>query len=304
MKSRTVACCLLLSRCICRLRLRRSRPASASRKGRPGFPAARMARVAARTGRGQASRSATATRSWAPATARTGFSPARNTARSTCGRTIRRPTRWKRFSIFATECSTTTTQNEEGFLGLAFHPRYKENGEFFVYYSAKPTKEKPHVTVISRFHVSKDPNRGRSRVARRYLLTIQHRYWNHKGGTIVFGPDGYLYVGLGDGGAFNDPHENGQNLTTLLGKILRIDVDHKDPGMNTRFQKTTHLPIAARKPAARFGPLASATSGGSRSTARTATCGPATWARTRGKKSTSSAAAATTVGASAKACTL
>src|SRR5262249_30634845 len=101
-------------------------------------------------------------------------------------------------------------QNEEGFLGLAFHPRYKENGEFFVYYSAKPTKEKPHMTVNSRFHVSKDPNRADPE-SEEVILTIPQPYWNHKGGTLVFGPDGYLYVGLGDGGAFNDPHGNGQN---------------------------------------------------------------------------------------------
>jgi glucose/arabinose dehydrogenase len=139
-------------------------------------------------------------------------------------------------------------QNEEGFLGMAFHPRYKENGEFFVYYSVKPTKEKPHVTQISRFHVSKDPNRADPN-SEEVLLTIEHGYWNHKGGTIVFGPDGYLYVGLGDGGAFNDPHENGQNLKTLLGKILRIDVDHKDPGKKYSIPKDN--PFADRGAEAR-----------------------------------------------------
>ena len=122
-------------------------------------------------------------------------------------------------------------QNEEGFLGLAFHPKFKENGEFFVYYSIKPTEKDPHVTVVSRFHVSKDdPNRADPN-SEEVLLRISARYWNHKGGTIVFGPDGYLYVGLGDGGFGGDPHGNGQNLKTLLGKILRIDVDHKDPGL-------------------------------------------------------------------------
>src|SRR4029079_10009331 len=122
--------------------------------------------------------------------------------------------------------------NEEGFLGLAFHPKFKENGEFFVYYSAKPTEAEAHRTMISRFHVSKDDPNKADPNSEEVLLKIKQPYWNHKGGTIVFGPDGYLYVGLGDGGLRDDPHGNGQNLNTLLGKILRIDVDHKDPALN------------------------------------------------------------------------
>ena len=59
---------------------------------------------------------------------------------------------------------------------------------------------------------------------------MSHKYWNHDGGTICFGPDGYLYLALGDGGSANDPDKNGQNLGTLLGKMLRLDVGHKDPG--------------------------------------------------------------------------
>ncbi len=122
-------------------------------------------------------------------------------------------------------------QNEEGFLGLAFHPKFKENGQFFVYYTAKPTPENPHLSVISRFSVSKDdPNRGDPN-SEEVIMTIPQPFWNHNGGTLVFGPDGYLYVGLGDGGLRDDPHGNGQNLKTLLGSILRIDVDHKDPGL-------------------------------------------------------------------------
>jgi glucose/arabinose dehydrogenase len=131
----------------------------------------------------------------------------------------------------------TDAQNEEGFLGLAFHPKYKDNGEFFVYYSLKPTKKDPHVTVVSRFKISKDdPNRADPK-SEEVLLRIKHPYWNHKGGTIVFGPDGYLYVGLGDGGARDDPHGNGQNLKAILGKILRIDVDRKDPGLKYAIPK-------------------------------------------------------------------
>ena len=128
-------------------------------------------------------------------------------------------------------------QNEEGFLGLAFHPKFKENGEFFVYYSAKPTPENPHLSVISRFRVSKDdPNRADPK-SEEVLMTIKQPFWNHNGGTLVFGPDGYLYIGLGDGGLRDDPQGNGQNLKALLGKILRIDVDHKAPGLQYAIPK-------------------------------------------------------------------
>jgi glucose/arabinose dehydrogenase len=116
-------------------------------------------------------------------------------------------------------------QNEEGFLGLAFHPRYKENGEFYVYY----TRRKPKLTnVLSRFRVRKDdPNRADS-ASEEELLRFSKPFWNHNGGTICFGPDGFLYVAVGDGGAANDPYNNGQNLGKLFGKVLRLDVDRKD----------------------------------------------------------------------------
>ncbi len=118
-------------------------------------------------------------------------------------------------------------ENEEGLLGMAFHPRYAENGEFFLYYT---TTDAPHTSVISRFRVSQeDPNKADPNFEEE-LLRIPQPYWNHNGGTIIFGPDGYLYIGLGDGGAANDPHGHGQNLKTLLGSILRIDVDRKDSG--------------------------------------------------------------------------
>lgn len=118
-------------------------------------------------------------------------------------------------------------ENEEGFLGLAFHPRYKDNGELYVYYT---TRDTPHTSVISRFRVSKDDANRADPASEEEILRIPQPYWNHNGGTIVFGPDGYLYIGLGDGGKRDDPHGNGQNLGTLLGSILRIDVDHHDQG--------------------------------------------------------------------------
>lgn len=118
-------------------------------------------------------------------------------------------------------------QNEEGLLGLAFHPQYKKTGEFFVFYTPKKSKL---TNVLSRFKVSKDDPDQADPDSEEVLLTIKRPFWNHDGGTICFGPDGFLYVALGDGGSFDDPFKNGQKLTTLLGKILRIDVDGKAEG--------------------------------------------------------------------------
>src|SRR5262249_28263959 len=115
-----------------------------------------------------------------------------------------------------------------GFLGLTFHPQYRKNGEFFVFYTDKKARLE---NVVSRFRVSKDdPNRA-DPASEEELLRIKHPFWNHDGGTICFGPDGYLYVALGDGGAANDPFDHRQNLKSILGKVLRIDVDHKDRGL-------------------------------------------------------------------------
>jgi glucose/arabinose dehydrogenase len=122
-------------------------------------------------------------------------------------------------------------ENEEGLLGLAFHPKFKENGELFVYYTGAYEDEKERKSVISRFRVSKDdPNRV-DPATEEVIMTIGQPFWNHNGGTIIFGPDGYLYIGLGDGGKRADPFDNAQNLSTLLGSILRIDVDRRDEGL-------------------------------------------------------------------------
>jgi len=125
-------------------------------------------------------------------------------------------------------------ENEEGLLGLAFHPKYKQNGQFFLYYT---TSIAPHTSVISRFRTSKsDPNKA-DPTSEEEIMRIKQPFWNHNGGTICFGPDGYLYIGLGDGGKARDPLGAGQNLSMLLGSILRIDIDHKDPGLKYAIPK-------------------------------------------------------------------
>lgn len=110
---------------------------------------------------------------------------------------------------------------EEGLLGLAFHPEYEINGSFYVNYVAP----NPRRTVISQFTVDPtDPDRG-DPTTELILLEFDQPFSNHNGGQLSFGPDGYLYIATGDGGSGGDPLNNGQSLTTLLGKILRIDVN-------------------------------------------------------------------------------
>ncbi len=117
--------------------------------------------------------------------------------------------------------------NEEGLLGLAFHPKFKENGEFFLYYTSKAEE---HLSVISRFKANKE--RTKAEVSsEQVLMTIKQPFWNHNGGTLEFGKDGFLYIALGDGGKGDDPLQAGQDNSTVFGKILRIDVDHKSPGL-------------------------------------------------------------------------
>jgi len=117
-----------------------------------------------------------------------------------------------------------TSGGEKGLLGLAFHPDFFKNRRFFVNYTS-PTGGLR--TVISEFKTGDNPDEADPK-SERILLTIRQPYANHKGGNIVFGPDGYLYIGMGDGGSGNDPHGNGQNLSSLLGKMLRIDVNTKE----------------------------------------------------------------------------
>ena len=114
--------------------------------------------------------------------------------------------------------SIISTGGERGLLGLAFHPNYATNGYFFVNYTNTAGN-----TVIARYSVSANPNVANTTGT--ILMTITQPYSNHNGGSIKFGPDGYLYIGMGDGGSGGDPGNRAQNSTENLGKMLRIDVN-------------------------------------------------------------------------------
>ena len=125
--------------------------------------------------------------------------------------------------------SDISSQGERGLLGLAFHPNYASNGEFFV-----SVTNLDGDSEIRRYTRDTNPDRANSNSAE-VLLTIPQFASNHNGGWIGFGPDGFLYMSSGDGGGGNDPQLNGQDLTTLLGTILRIDVNGDDfPNDNSR----------------------------------------------------------------------
>ena len=126
---------------------------------------------------------------------------------------------------------------ERGLLGLAFHPLYPSNSRFYVFY----TRSGDGALVIAQYRVSADPNMADP--AETVLLTIPHpTNTNHNGGMLAFGSDGYLYIGVGDGGGGNDPSNNAQNIETLLGKILRINVDVSDPGAGTLYSAPADNP--------------------------------------------------------------
>ncbi|WP_345244545.1 PQQ-dependent sugar dehydrogenase [Nibrella saemangeumensis] len=122
--------------------------------------------------------------------------------------------------------SKVASGGEMGLLGLAFHPNFRQNGYFYVNY----TKSNPRETVISRFKASSANASQVDAGSEVVLLTFPQPYSNHNGGKILFGPDGHLYIATGDGGSGGDPQNNGQTRNTLLGKILRIDVNSTEKG--------------------------------------------------------------------------
>lgn len=121
------------------------------------------------------------------------------------------------------ESRVDDAESEQGLLGLAFHPDYANNGHFYVYYTRDPGPGLDH-SRVSRFTVSGDPNLGNP-ASELVLLEFEQPYDNHNAGDLHFGPDGYLYIASGDGGSGGDPGNNAQDPSTLLGKLLRIDVD-------------------------------------------------------------------------------
>lgn len=112
--------------------------------------------------------------------------------------------------------------NEQGLLGLAFDPAFGENGIFYVNYTGRGG-----ATFVSRFQITGEPSQA-DPGSEAVLLSVEQPYANHNGGVIAFGPDDYLYVGLGDGGSAGDPQGNAQNLNSLLGKVLRLDISVAD----------------------------------------------------------------------------
>ncbi len=130
-------------------------------------------------------------------------------------------------TTFVDITNRVTSGGEMGLLGMAFHPSFAQNGEVFLSYTSAING--PRRSVISRFKLQAgtqllDPN------SEQILLTVEQPFTNHNGGGIAFGPDGYLYIGFGDGGSGDDPLNAGQDLNTLLGKFLRIDVNNTSPG--------------------------------------------------------------------------
>ncbi|MGJ8593711.1 MAG: PQQ-dependent sugar dehydrogenase [Aquaticitalea sp.] len=126
--------------------------------------------------------------------------------------------------LFLDIVSDVTSGGERGLLGLAFHPNYDTNGYFYVYYSSETN------SVISRFSRSSTNPDVADQTSELQLLTFSQPFNNHNGGDMAFGSDGYLYIASGDGGSANDPQNNAQSLNTLLGKLLRIDVDGTSNG--------------------------------------------------------------------------
>jgi glucose/arabinose dehydrogenase len=136
------------------------------------------------------------------------------------------------------------TSTEDGLLGLAFHPGFKSNGLFYIYY----TQFNPRRSVLSELKVAASDGDAADLKTERVVMEVPQPFENHKAGQIKFGPDGFLYVGFGDGGRNNDPFNNAQNTASLLGKILRIDVNSRSTMMEGGKKKELAYGIPADNP--------------------------------------------------------
>lgn len=133
--------------------------------------------------------------------------------------------------------------NEQGLLGLAFHPKFAETKRLYVNYTDRDGDSR-----VVEFQVTTPTANHVEHSSARLILHVKQPYSNHNGGHLAFGPDGFLYIGLGDGGWAGDPHNNGQDPTTLLGSMLRIDVDHSDPDLPYAIPKTNpFVGVAGRR---------------------------------------------------------
>lgn len=144
--------------------------------------------------------------------------------------------------------------NEEGLLSLAFHPQFKTNGKFYIFYSHPST---PKHTILAEWQVSKTDTNKADPATERVLLNVNKpdRNWNHNGGTVLFGADGYLYLGIGDGGAGYDPHDAAQKLNNLYGKIIRIDVDSRTAGLQYGIPKDNPFVDVSKQDALKGDPM-------------------------------------------------
>lgn len=138
-------------------------------------------------------------------------------------------------SDFLNISSRISTNSERGLLGLAFHPDFANNGQLFISYSADGSFGGYAVgtSIYSRLTLDSPADNTASMATEEIILTVNQDFANHNGGHIAFGPDGYLYIGMGDGGSGGDPNGRGQQTTSMLGKMLRIDVDN--PGPNAAY---------------------------------------------------------------------